>query len=47
MPTYKVRGYDVVAPSRNPSKKYDVYDSKTKKFITSFGAIGITIIAPN
>lgn len=38
MPTYKVRGYEVVAPSRNPSKKYDVYHTKTGKFVTSFGA---------
>jgi hypothetical protein len=36
MPKYKLRDYDVVAPSKKQFKKYDVFD-KSGRYITSFG----------
>ena len=35
----KMDGYIFKAPSIHKSKKYDVYDSKTGDYITSFGSI--------
>tara|TARA_R110000868_G_scaffold175436_1_gene412475 strand:+ start:94 stop:360 length:267 start_codon:yes stop_codon:yes gene_type:complete len=37
MPVYYKFGYKFVAPSNTEHKKYDVYDVKTDKKITSFG----------
>jgi hypothetical protein len=33
-------GFIFIAPSKRKGKKYDVYDNKTKKYITSFGGLG-------
>ena len=38
MPTYYLKGYEFVAPSKVSGKKYDAY--KNGKYITSFGSYG-------
>jgi hypothetical protein len=39
MPKYIKGKFTFLAPSRRKYKKYDVYDSRNKQYITSFGAI--------
>ncbi len=39
MKRYNLDGYTFVAPAVRKDKKYSVYDSKTGKYITSFGSI--------